>query len=471
MAVATATACNAAARPAKLSAPAAILTAAPTRADWIAFAKTLTGPLFLPGTWQYNSSKLIFDTRYDNSTPAAVAQVAGQGDIQKCMTFAGRYGLQVSPRSGGHSYVGASAANGTLVLDTRHYAWITYNADTTVSVFSGANLYDVHRTVIAHGRDVPTGTCPTVGAAGLTLGGGLGIDSRKYGLTCDQLVSATVVLADGSALRVSSTAHSDIFWALRGGGGGNVAFVTAMVLRTHAATGRGVFQLTFPSSWASTALTRWSAWMRARTTDWWSNFHIDSLANGAIQVSVVGATPVGQERTAAASLISAIGVGATSAHYYELSALGAVQWFGGGTTSPRQPFTAGSDILPSLSSAAASRVIGAVAARSRAGGAGAAVVDPLDGAIGAPSASATAFPWRDHAASVQWYVGGTGYSSATAWINQAHSMLGSYSAGGYVNYLEAGLPASRYYAGNFSRLQQLRRTYDPARRLHSGASF
>lgn len=152
------------------------------RSDWIAFARTLTGPVLLPGTSAYTSAKHVFDLRYDGSTPVAVVQVASQSDIQKSMAFAARYGLQVTARSGGHSYVGASAANGTMVLDTRHYAGISYNAaSTTTTVFSGANLYAVHSALAAHGRSIPTGTCPTVGTPGLTLGGGLGVDSRAYG--------------------------------------------------------------------------------------------------------------------------------------------------------------------------------------------------------------------------------------------------------------------------------------------------
>lgn len=454
------------------TAPGAILGAVPTRADWIAFAKTLTGPVLLPGSTAYAAAKQLFDTRYDGSAPAAIVQVASQSDVQKSMAFATRYAMQVSARGGGHSYVGASAANGTLVLDTRHYAAVKYNAATQIAtVYSGAGLYNVHATLASYGRTIPTGTCPTVGAAGLTLGGGVGIESRAVGLTCDRLVSATVVLADGTAMRVSPTSHADILWALRGGGGGNVAFVTSLDYATHAATSKGIFQLTFPATSPATSLARWSTWMRGHSTSWWSNFHVTALGGGRVGVSVVGATPAGQERSAAASLISAVGLAPTRTAYYEKSYMDTVRFFGGGTTSPRQPFTAGSDVLASVSQAAATQVVAAVAARSRAGGGGVAIVDPIDGAVGMPSATATAFPWRDHAATVQWYVGGSGYGSASGWLTQAHALVRGYSSGGYVNYLESGQPASRYYGSNFARLQSIRRTYDPARRLYSGASF
>ncbi|KNX37094.1 FAD-dependent oxidoreductase [Luteipulveratus halotolerans] len=457
------------------AAPGVLLTAAPTTADWTAFARTLSGPVFLPGTSSYSSAKLLFDTRYDGSSPAAVVQVRSQADIQKSMAFATRYGLKVAPRSGGHSYIGASAANGTLVLDTRQYAAVVNNsAAGTATVYSGAGLYAVHSTLAAAGRTIPTGTCPTVGAAGLTLGGGLGVESRQWGLTCDRLAAVAMVLPDGRALWASPSQNADLFWAARGGGGGNIGLVTAMTFRTHATSSKGIFSLTFPSSAATQVLSKWATWMSGTYTSRWSNVHVDALGNGAISVRVTGVVNSTAERIAADSLTNAIGVRPTASSYRRLSYMDAVRYLGGGTTSPRQGFAAGSDVLRTVDSATAAQVVGAVAARSRAGGRGSAILDPLSGAVSTPSASSSAFPWRDHVATVQWYVGvgtSSGYTSAYSWINQAHRMLAGRSSGGYVNYLETGQPASRYYAGNLARLSALRRTYDPSRRLYSGLSF
>ncbi|AKU16978.1 FAD-dependent oxidoreductase [Luteipulveratus mongoliensis] len=457
------------------AAPGVRLTAAPTTADWTAFARTLNGSVFLPGSSQYASTKLLFSTRYDGSTPAAVVQVASQGDIQKSMAFATRYGLKVAARSGGHSYIGASAANGTMVLDTRHYAWVTYNASNqTAQVFSGAGLYTVHNTLAAHGRTIPTGTCPTVGAAGLTMGGGLGVESRQWGLTADRLTSVNLVLADGRSVTASATQNSDLFWAMRGGGGGNIAFLTAMTFNTHATSSKGIFSLTFPSSAASQVLTRWNTWNRATYYSRWSNVHVDALGNGNIAVRILGVVNAGAEHTAADSLISAIGVRPTASSYRQLGYMDAVRYVGGGSTSSRQGFAGGSDVIWTLSSTVANLILGAVSARSRAGRTGSALIDPLDGAVNQPAATATAFPWRDHTASVQWYVGVTSssaYTSAYSWINQAHTMMAPQSAGAYVNYLETGQAASRYYGVNLARMAQLRQTYDPNRRLYSGVTI
>lgn len=194
----------------------ALASAAP---DWAALDRAVTGPVYRPGSTGYGSSKLVFNTRYDGRTPLAVVRPSGQADIQQTLSFARRYGLKVSPRAGGHSYVGASAASGTIILDLRGLAWATSISGSSATVYAGSTLYPVKAALAARGLAIPAGTCPTVGAAGLTTGGGLGVESRRWGLTCDRVTSMTVVTGAGAALRISPSAHAELFWALRGGCG------------------------------------------------------------------------------------------------------------------------------------------------------------------------------------------------------------------------------------------------------------
>ena len=127
-------------------------------------------------------------------------------DVQKAMTFAAANNLKVAARGGGHSYVGASTANGAMVLDLRPLPGdVNYDAATgLVTVTPATSLYAMHQVLAAAGRGIPTGTCPSVGAAGHALGGGLGAHSRHAGLMCDALRSATVVLPSGQAVTASA---------------------------------------------------------------------------------------------------------------------------------------------------------------------------------------------------------------------------------------------------------------------------
>src|SRR5262249_3538224 len=140
-------------------------------------------------------------------------------DVQKAMAFAAAHNLRVAPRSGGHSYIGGSTANGAMGVDLRPLPGDA-NYDASPGQITGTpatRRYTMHRTLAAAGRGIPTGTCPSVGAAGHALGGGLGAQSRHAGLLCDQLTSASVVLPSGQAVTASAASNPDLFWALRGG--------------------------------------------------------------------------------------------------------------------------------------------------------------------------------------------------------------------------------------------------------------
>jgi hypothetical protein len=137
------------------------------RRDWLALDRKLSGRLLRPDDSGYRAAVRTFDPRRDNQRPLAVIRAADAGDIVDSLTFATDHGLSPRPRSGGHSYVGASTGNGVLVIDCAGLDTISYDAGSQqVTVGAGVRLGDLHRVLDRHGRTVPTGTCPTVGAAG-----------------------------------------------------------------------------------------------------------------------------------------------------------------------------------------------------------------------------------------------------------------------------------------------------------------
>ncbi|MDQ2852386.1 MAG: FAD-binding oxidoreductase [Actinomycetota bacterium] len=461
----TATTNSTAASSSVAATPSSSASDAPDLAAWKKFAGTVKGSVELPGSGPYARDKLLFDPEFDHSKPAAVLRATSVSDISRTMAFAADHGLQVAARSGGHSYVGGSAANGTIVIDMRQLARVT-STRSTATVEAGAGLYAVHAALSPKGLTVPTGTCPTVGSSGYTLGGGIGTESRSFGLTCDQLQSLQFVLPDGSAVTASTGSNSDLFWAARGGSSTVPGIVTSMKFATHAATDRGTFRLTFPAASASSVAAGWGQWLNSADRAWWANVHLD-LQGGVLSPSVVGVTPAGQEGLAAAALIRAIGVSPSTSAYTSRSYLATVQYLGGGITSARTSFVGGSDVITTMDAQSVSAILQGVhtaGARSVT-----AILDPLDGAVHDVTSSASAFPWRAQQASVQWYsnVPRGDYAAARTWITAAHREVFSVSAGAYVNYVEAGVSPDRYFGPNRGKLASIRQAHDPGHRVHS----
>lgn len=444
--------------------------------DWNALAQELDGEVTLPSSAAFGQAKRVFNARFDTSTPLAVVAASSLSDVQKAVAFAARHRTAIAARSGGHSYVGASTADGTLVLDLRSMpAEPTFaGGDDLVTVPAAADLDAVQTALAARGRSIPSGSCPTVGIAGLALGGGLGSDGRRSGLTCDALVSAAVVLPSGEAVTASADDHDDLFWALRGGGGGNFGVTTSLTFRTSPVADREVVTLVFDGGATRQVLLGWDGWLRAADRSIWGmvNATVDS---GATRCTVVLAAPPGNGTAAGGQLATAIGVQPVSTSSRTLGRLEFVHYFEGGAqaTQPRA-FVAGSDVIGEMTDAAAASIVAALAAWPQDTGAATAIVESLSGAIGDVAPAATAFPWRRQAANIQWYTEPptpAGIDAATGWLSTAHDAVRDSSVGAYVNYLEPGVSAARYFGDNLARLVEVRDKYDPDGVMHAGVKY
>ncbi len=192
----------------------------------------LRGSLCLPGEPGYDEARALWNAMIDRR-PAAVVRAAGTADVMQAVRLANEHGLLLSVRGGGHNIAGNAVCDGGLMLDLSAMRSVRVEPESrTVRVEPGAALGDLDRETQAFGLAVPTGINSTTGVAGLTLGGGFGWLSRKYGLTVDNLLSADVVTAAGELLRASAEDHPDLFWAIRGGGG-NFGVVTSFEFGLH----------------------------------------------------------------------------------------------------------------------------------------------------------------------------------------------------------------------------------------------
>ena len=196
------------------------------------FRHRLSGVLVCPGDQNYEAARAVWNGMIDRR-PALIAYCAKRQDVIEAVDFARTTGILTAVRSGGHNIAGASLCDGGLVIDLSPMNRVTVDpASRTARAEGGALLADLDAATQAHGLATTTGVNSDTGLIGLTLGGGIGRLGRKHGLSCDNMVSAEIVTADGQVLSASEHENADLFWGLRGGGG-NFGIVTAITYRLH----------------------------------------------------------------------------------------------------------------------------------------------------------------------------------------------------------------------------------------------
>lgn len=197
-----------------------------------ALRRRLRGALLLPGDAGFEDATHLWNGLIEKS-PALVIQPAGPADVQEAVRFAGEHDLPLSVRGGGHNIAGTALADGGLTIDMSRLRGIVVDPEArTATVQAGCLLGEVDRETQLHGLATPLGFISEVGVAGLTLGGGLGYLTRRFGWTVDNLLEVEIVTADGEVRRASRDENADLFWGVRGAGA-NLGAVTSFVLRLH----------------------------------------------------------------------------------------------------------------------------------------------------------------------------------------------------------------------------------------------
>ncbi|MFD5802518.1 FAD-binding oxidoreductase [Streptomyces sp. NPDC127020] len=197
-----------------------------------AMQTALRGPVIGPKDAEYAQARKVYNAMIDRH-PAAIVPCSDAADVMSALTFVRDAGLEVAVRGGGHSGPGLCLVDGGVTIDLSPMRGVRVDpVARTAQVGGGSRLSDLDHATHAFGLATPTGIISMTGVGGLTLGGGHGYLTRKYGLTVDNLLAADVVLADGSFVTASETEHPDLFWALRGGGG-NFGIVTSFTYRLH----------------------------------------------------------------------------------------------------------------------------------------------------------------------------------------------------------------------------------------------
>jgi len=195
-------------------------------------ASKIKGHVISPEASDYESSRLVFNRAFDQR-PAVIVRCIGPSDVARALDFAQTKNLLLALHGGGHSRLGYGMCDGGVVIDLSGMKRVEVDASKRVArVEAGALVRDLDEATQRFGLATTSGGCPTVGVAGLTLGGGEGRLDSKYGLACDNLLSAQLVTVDGKQIEVSENSNPDLFWAIRGGGG-NFGVLTALEYQLH----------------------------------------------------------------------------------------------------------------------------------------------------------------------------------------------------------------------------------------------
>jgi FAD/FMN-containing dehydrogenase len=443
-------------------------------------SQRLTGRLLRPGTPEYVSATRLYNARFDGATrPVAVAQCATPADVAACVRFATDSGTPLHVRAGGHSYGGWSSGPG-LVVDVRPMNAV-HTEGPSARIGAGAQLIGVYSQLGRRGLALAAGSCPTVGITGLTLGGGVGVLTTAYGLTCDSLSSVQVVTADG---RVQEVTDGDLFWALRGGGG-SFGVVTAMTFATRPAPRVHTFFRSWDLDHGETVLGAWQHWTTTVDRRLWSTCKLlADRATGRTRVLVAGTWigPAAELEGQLAPLLRAVSVPPSSSQDHTRSYADAMLFEAGCSglsptsctaqalsPSKREPFAATSVILaePLTEPALTSAVVGARRALDVPGLVeGGLSFDALGGAVADVGPDATAFPHRLALATVQ---------ATATWKHGPPDLFDDYvhdlrsrlvpvtGPSAYSNYADPTIAdyGTAYWGANYPRLQSVKKAVDP----------
>jgi hypothetical protein len=479
--------------------PSPTLQSSPTGADWTELSHSLQGALVQPGSSRYPIALQLYNTRFDGVHPAAIAYCASVADVQTCLSFVRRFGVPVAMRAGGHSYAGYSTTTG-LVLDVTSMNRVMVDASAgTALIGAGARLIDVYAALAQQGLALPAGSCPTVGITGLTLGGGVGVLGRKFGLTCDNLLAANIVLADGRVLNCDAGHYADLFWALCGGGGGNFGVVTSLLFQVHPVTTLSLFTLNWPWTVAANVVDAWQNWAPQAPNELWSNCLLLTStstepvvrANGVYVGAVASLEWLLQQLTGqvgsapSSSYVSGVGLLETmmdeagcygmtvsECHLPSQNPQGQLQ---------RDTFSAKSDYFNNaLPRQGIDALVSAIASRQNSSMPGGIGLDAFGGAINRVAAGATAFVHRNALFSAQYSANWSAsaptsvITASQTWLASTWQAMRTYASGfAYQNYIDPDLPGwqNAYYGANLPRLQSVKAAYDPGNLFHFAQSI
>lgn len=406
---------------------------------------------------------------------------AGVKDVQAAVRFAREHDVPLAIRSGGHSYAGWSSGGSprALVVDLRPLNGVQVSG-AQATLGSGVALAAAYAGLADAGRAVPGGSCATVGLGGLTLGGGVGVLTRAFGLTSDNVNSIELVNADGDVVTANAQTDTDLFWALRGGGG-RLGVVTSFTMDTHPAPVVHTFYRRWSAYAATQVIPAWQDWITSADRRAWSTLKLlggathpggPALLLSGTWIGPAGTNPLPQLLAQCpaplGSYDSTVTYGQAMASYAGCTGIPVSQCnTGPGGALQREALAATSHVASSkLTTAAISTIVETVGATPGSLKEAGISIDSLGGAADDIAPDATAWSHRGALFTVQYTATVTDASRiqrAQNWARHLRAtMTPSWGEAGYVNYVDPIVPSSAYFGDHLGRLQSIKRTVDPS---------
>jgi FAD/FMN-containing dehydrogenase len=453
-------------------------------AAWRDLSASLDGRLIRPGEAGFNATALPWNLAYAEERPQAIALVESAFDVQRCVQWATRTGVPLVARSGGHSYAGYSTSPG-LIVDLSHMNQITDNGDGSASVAAGAPLGNVDTQLTADGVILPAGRCASVGVAGLALGGGFGFNSRKFGLTSDNLIDTEIVTADGELRRVDESSDADLLWALKGGGGGNFGINTSFRFRIYQVDTVAVYSLSWSIDDAVGVVSTLQQISLGSPDEF--SLHV------AIGVDDAGATAgatnlslqaigqyIGSISDLQELLAPALAVATPTSSTIEQMSLAAGTSFLGEQGKPDAFLTKSAFLPVGLSDASIEQLVAALHSFPVAGRDGCLVLFGYGGVVNDVAPDATAYPHRSAGFMVEgnasWHPGDAPsvVAATKAWMQELWLTLEpDFDGTAYQNFIDPTLEdwQTAYYGDNLERLIEVKKQVDPTDFFHFAQSI
>jgi hypothetical protein len=444
--------------------------------DTRAHERAVAGDVLLPGSQEYESLRRPAIARFDAVRPDAVVACSSPADVAETIAFARRAGLHVAVRSGGHCFAGRSSSTG-IVIDVSPMRSVSVS-DGVATIGAGARLGDVYDALEAEGLTIPAGCGPTVGIAGLTLGGGLGILGRRHGLTSDHLLGAEVVLADGRVVECDDELERDLFWALRGGGGGNFGVVTSFRFRTVPPPDATSFHLEWPHTDGAAVVAAWQDWAPAAPNELAASLLVNAAGEPGRPpvVHVFGAMVDVESRTADLldELVGRAGADPASSSLEHMPYRETKRYLaehGPGEDHPGgHPYSKSEYFRRPLPHEAVVTLIDHLSRDRLPGQSRELDFTPWGGAYNRVPEGATAFAHRNelfllkHAVVVDHDTSGAELEAARTWLTRSWESVHPWGAGGvYPNFPDLDFEdlSPAYYGTNHDRLLRVKARYDP----------